>query len=259
MRAWLRRSLVTVGRWCEGAGRRISSVAIGLMPLRDLRAGIEQSWNDFHASPIEIEMGLFPWEQAFVDRFVRPGNRVLVIGCGTGRDIMPLARMGCDVVGVEPAAAAAATARRALAGHGFATTVIDGYVEDVALPGVFDAIMLSYFCYSYIPGRRRRIEVLNKVRAHLNPNGRILLSYSRSSSPPAGLPWAQAVGRWRRSDWQVEDGDLLVLQRGEAGLFAYEHVFLGDEIAEEITAAGLEVCHRQDLPHQSVVWLSPIS
>jgi hypothetical protein len=62
-----------------------------------------------------------------------------------------------------------------------------------------------------------------------------------------------------RSDWQVEDGDLLVLHRGGAGLFAYEHVFAGDEIAQEIAAAGLEVCHRQDLPHQSVAWLSPIS
>jgi len=52
---------------------------------------------------------------------------------------------------------------------------------------------------------------------------------------------------------------LLVLHRGGAGLFAYEHVFGGDEIAQEIEAAGLEVCHRQDLPHQSVAWLSPIS
>jgi SAM-dependent methyltransferase len=258
MRAWLRRSLVTVGHLCEGAGRRIISVAIGLMTLRDLRAGIEQSWNHFHASPTEIDMGLFPWEQAFVDRFVKPMDRVLVIGCGTGRDIMPLARMGCEVVGVEPAATAAATARRALAGHGLTATVVDGYVEDVMLPGVFDAIMLSYFCYSYIPGRRRRVEVLNKARAQLNPNGRILLSYSSSSNPPARLAWAQAVGRWRRSNWQVEDGDLLVLQRGGAGLFAYEHVFAGNEIAEEIAAAGLEVCHQQDLPLQSVVWLSPI-
>jgi hypothetical protein len=48
-------------------------------------------------------------------------------------------------------------------------------------------------------------------------------------------------------------------QRGGAGLFAYEHVFLGDEIAEEIAAAGLEVRHRQDLSHQSVAWLSPVS
>ena len=125
--------------------------------------------------------------------------------------------------------------------------------------GVFDAIMLSYFCYSFIPGRRRRVEVLNKARAHLNPNGRILLSYSRSANPPARLPWAQAVGRWRRSDWQVEDGDLLFPHKDEAGLFAYEHVFAGDEIGEEIAAAGLEVCHLQDLPHQSVAWLSPVS
>jgi len=144
-------------------------------------------------------------------------------------------------------------------GQGIAAAVIDGYVEDVALPGCFDAIMFSYFCYSYIPGRRRRVEVLNKARAHLTPGGRILLSYSRSADPPARLPWAQAVGRWCRSDWQVEDGDLLILHGGSGALFGYEHVFVDDEIAEEIAAARLDVCHRQDLPHQSVVWLSPMS
>jgi SAM-dependent methyltransferase len=175
---------------------------------------------------------------------------VLVVGCGTGRDVMPLARIGCEVVGVEPVGVAAATARRTATERGLAATILDGYVEDVAFPGLFQAIMLSYYCYSYIPGRQRRIEVLKKARAHLSPGGRILLSYSACFIPPARRPWAKTVGRWCRSDWLVEEGDVLVPHRSSPGLFSYDHAFTRDEIAEEIASAGLQTCSRQDLyPH----------
>jgi SAM-dependent methyltransferase len=258
MRAWLRRSLLLVGRICAAGGRRISSIAIGLTRLGDLRAGNEQSWKDFHALQVDIDQGFMSWEQEFVDRFVKPGDRVLVVGCGTGRDIMPLAAIGCEVIGVEPVGVAAARARRAAAERGIAATILNGYVEDVALPGLFQAIMLSYYCYGYIPGRQPRIEVLKKARAHLRPGGHILLSYSGWSNHPARSPWARAVGRWCRSDWQFEDGDVLVPHWGSPGLFSYDHVFTSDEISEEIVSADLQICSRQDLFFQSVLVLAAL-
>jgi SAM-dependent methyltransferase len=258
MRAWLRRSLLAVGHLCEAGGRRIGSMAIGLTRLSDLRAGNEHTWKDFHTTQVAIDQGFVQWEQEFVDRFVKPGDRVLVVGSGTGRDVVPLARMGCEVVGVEPLTAATATARRTAAEHGLAVTIINGYIEDVALSGLFHAIIVSCFCYGYIPGRQRRIEVLKKMRAHLTRGGRILLSYVRWPDPPARLPWAKAVGRWCRSDWQVEDGDVVFPHRNSPGLFNYDHVFTNDEITEEIASADLQICSRQDVRSQSVLVLAAL-
>ena len=40
-------------------------------------------------------MGLMDWERDLFDRFVTPGATVLVIGAGTGRDVIPLVERGC--------------------------------------------------------------------------------------------------------------------------------------------------------------------
>jgi hypothetical protein len=69
---------------------------------------------------------------------------------------------------------------------------------------------------------------------------------------------AKAVGRWSRSDWQVEDGDVLVPHGTSPGLFGYEHVFTSAEIAEEIVSADLQICSHQDLRSQSVLVLAAL-
>lgn len=43
---------------------------------------------------------------------LRPGSRVLEIGCGTGQATAPLAKRGCEVVAVELGAGMAAVARK---------------------------------------------------------------------------------------------------------------------------------------------------
>src|SRR5215208_5237319 len=56
----------------------------------------------------------FAWEQrrAMLLERVRPGDRVLDLGCGEGDFAAAAAQVGADVVGVEVAEAAIARARR---------------------------------------------------------------------------------------------------------------------------------------------------
>jgi hypothetical protein len=74
-------------------------VALGTMRLNDLRAGVERRWSEFFVADADITSGLMPWESEVVSKFVRPADRVLVVGCGTGRDVLVLAGMGCRVTG----------------------------------------------------------------------------------------------------------------------------------------------------------------
>ena len=83
--------------------------------------------------------------------------------------------------------------RRVLGERHLAATLLEGFLEDVDLPGRFDVVMFSFYSYSYIPGSQRRIAALRKAADHLNPAGHVLVSHAPLVPPHALLI---ALGRW---------------------------------------------------------------
>ncbi len=71
--------------------------------------------------------------------FLRPGEFVLEIGCGSGALTAQLKALGCTVVGVEQRTAAAEKAKE------FCKEVVTGDIESISLdfdPGTFDSVLL---------------------------------------------------------------------------------------------------------------------
>lgn len=216
------------------------------MQLSDLRAGIEGRWSEFFVDDADITSGFMSWETEVVSQSVRTTDHVLVIGCGTGRDVLAFAGMGCRVTGVEPAAPAITIARRVLTERGLTVPIIHGFFEDAALDGQFDVISFSWFCYSYIPGSRRRVEVLRKAARHLAPGGRILVSCRGMGEVPSSrlMNVQRMVARLCHSDWRLENGDLVTPFRWTGDIFSYEHIFTPGEFDAEAAAAGLQIVFR---------------
>jgi SAM-dependent methyltransferase len=228
-------------------------IAVGSMSLADVKDGVRRSWEGFYCRDEDVALGLMDWERDLVDRFVRPGHAVLVVGSGSGRDVIPLARRGCRITGVEPAAAPLAVAGRALASRGLSATLVGGFFEDVELTERFDVVIFSFYAYSYIPEARRRVEALRKACAHLADNGRIIVSYPPMRGPrPILISLARAAGTLFRSDWRLEPGDHVSVEGGE--FLGFGHAFEGNEIAREATAAGLTVLFRSDYPDPVAVF-----
>jgi SAM-dependent methyltransferase len=243
--------LLYAARALERVRNGLVYAAAGTMTLRDIREAIALSWGNFNAEDDDVHSGLMRWEKVLVDRFIRRFDRVLLVGCGTGRDLIPLVEMGCRVTGVEPSSRAAAGARRLVDERRMDVPIIDGYFEDVVLPGAFDVVVFSYFCLSYIPGSVRRIDVLRKARAHLTPGGRIIVSFLFRQKPPRGrvISIGRLAGWLAGSDWRLEPGD--ALERGGIAPPAinYEHIFGPGEIEGEAASAGLAVAGRGGHPH----------
>lgn len=219
-------------------------LAAATLRRRDIRSDAEREWGRFHAADADIDRGLFQWEQHLVDQFVRSGDRILIVGCGTGRDVIGLSVQGHEVCGIDSAPAAIAIAREACSRRGIRATLIDGYVEgDGALPGPFDVIMFSYLCYGFIPESSARSAALRRVKAVLAPGGRVLISCvwspQRHRSRLFGL--IQAGARLCRSDWHPEEGDVIdPMPRGPVR-FHYEHIFTAGEVQAEAATAGFRV------------------
>ena len=102
------------------------------MRLADLRAAIQREWEQSGALESDgyIASGLMSWERDFYLRFLKPAGRVLVIGCGTGRDLLALPELGYRAEGLDVAPQCTATAGRLLQKLGFQTPLYTGAIED---------------------------------------------------------------------------------------------------------------------------------
>jgi SAM-dependent methyltransferase len=241
-------SVLTGTAWGFGRVSRVFLyLAIGTERLARFREGVELMWSD--PWPTTGDAGaLFPVERELFDRYIPPASRVLVIGCGGGRDLIALAALGHTVTGVEPSPQAMDLCEIALREQGRAATLVRGFFEEAPVTGPFDAIVFSYFCYSYIPESARRIACLRKAAGLLAPRGRIFVSYVTMGGPHPMLPrLARLSAALTGSDWSVEDGDAVSLRREgmPRPCFFLEHVFTGLGILEEIAAAGMEVVHHR--------------
>ncbi len=232
--------------------------AAATLSIDDIREGVRSQWQQYNLDEDEIAEGLLFWEEDLVDRFVKTGDAVLVIGSGTGRDVIPLAERGCHVTCVEPALLPLETACRALRERQLPVTMVEGFFEDVPLSGRFAVVMFSHCCYSCIPNSVRRIDALRKAASLLPPGGHILLSYGTVHRPRLlTTRLAQAVGAVCRSDWRMEPGDFL---RPQGSVYYYFHAFSPEEIAAEVAAAGLKVIYRrhfQDDPMMVMALTAP--
>lgn len=193
--------------------------------------------------------GLEAVEREIVERHVKPGGRILDIGCGGGREALGLAREGFRMVAIDIAPRMIEAARANAEREGLAITfLVQSATELDEPPGSFDA---AYWAGSYhhIPGRTLRVETLRRIGRALAPDGvlilmvvyrapRGLISRSRLVDFLRGV--AGKLGRaWRVS----EPGDGYMREVSDAS-DPREPCFFHDfarpeEVRRELEAAGL--------------------
>ena len=177
-----------------------------------------------------------PWllrgrAEAVRELALRPGDRVLDVGCGTGWSLPRLAATGARVVGIEPARPMRERALVRLESPGLSGCVeLDPrpYGSHADYAGAIDAVLFSY-SLSMIPPFER---VLERAQADLRPGGRIAVVDFVDARGPVSLGL-------RRSHVQLGPARLEALcrlfrpRRAEVrslGLWSYV-LFTGERVA----------------------------
>lgn len=127
---------------------------------------------------------------AIVEEF--GARRILDIGCGTGVLALMLAARGCDVIGVDPAAASLAVARAKPGAD--KVRFIDGDATELPTLQVDLATMTGNVAQVFLSDDEW-LATLAGIRDALRPGGRVVFE----SRDPARRVWEQ----WRR-DWTPE-------------------------------------------------------
>ena len=250
----MRRTLFQLAWWLawllEAAGRAVAHLAAGALTSAELRAAIARAWEHYGADEAFVTSGFHDWERETYDRVLRPGDSILLVGCGTGRDLIALLRRGHAVEGLEPARRPLELARQALDKLGLHAPLHHAGIETAELRGGYDVVIFSAYSYCYLPESLARIAVLRKVASALAPGGRIIVPYlprGRRRTLPIRL--TRLVARLTRSDWTPEPGDKVwVSLTGEMSV-QFDHEFEPAELEAEARAAGLQVIvHGQQGP-----------
>lgn len=224
--------------------RALAYAAAGVLTKKELGRAAAGRWSDFGMNEPYVLSGLFMWEENFYGRFLKPDDHILIVGAGSGRDLIGLRRAGYRADGLEPSDKAVRLARAMLAKTGVEADLRVGWIETAPIEGKYDVFIFSWYCYSYIPDRATRLSALRAAAAHLAPGGRILLSYTVCEPVTRKLPRAIAAGmvHLTGSDWMPQPTDVVFFEHG--GMH-FEHQFVPGEAEEEARDAGLKVLHHQ--------------
>src|SRR2546425_10951206 len=114
MRGWRHATFAFFSRAARAldlAARALMYLAAGALDRRALRETITRNWAEFSRTEAAILSGLIAWEEAWYERVLKPADQTLLVGCGSGRDLIALTEQGARPTAPDPSGRALCLAR----------------------------------------------------------------------------------------------------------------------------------------------------
>lgn len=203
----------------------------------------ELEWHDRVA-----DKGLHKEEQRLVDRHFSRKGKVLVIGCGGGRETLALCDQGFEVAGIDIQPQMIERARKNAEERKKAVTFLSMDACRLDFTGEsFDYVLMFGSILTNIPFRKNRLASLREVRRILKPGGILMLNTPSRNSRLKYRAYFAVVNAWRRwkKKWlgwtSLEEGDRFGIHVSGARSrgWAYFHMYALDELLNDLKEAGL--------------------
>jgi hypothetical protein len=215
---------------------------LGCLSADDLNAVTAKHFDEsqFYASTEHNLSGFFNWEPPLLDRYFRPGSRILVAAGGAGREIIALRKIGFDAEGFECSLPLVHAGRKMFDQLGESKYVTHCPPDSVpAGPPIYDGLIVGWSAYTHIPTKPRRIAFIQALRQRARPHSPLLISFfTRQTHAYDAVAYRTAtLSRFfLRGNKELDPGDHIEWGR-------YVHRFTRDEVEAELKTAGFGVAH----------------
>ena len=128
--------------------------------------------------------------------------------CGSGRLLLPLARDGYELTGVDSSSVMLKLAHEALAEAGLAARckLVQQDMATMKLGQTFSLAFVALGSFAHLRSRRQQKQALAAIRAHLTPSGLFILDISNADARYMEHLSGQVL---HQGTWQQEDGTML--------------------------------------------------
>ena len=144
------------------------------------------TWDDFAGEDPKWDNHVF---RGLIDR--HPG-RVLDVGCGTGRLLIPYLACGIAIEGVDSSEEMLSICRENAAGKGLTPTLHHQHMQTLDLPNRYRTIIVPGGSFHLVIKREEAAEALKRFYEHLEADGVLALSLD----DPSEELREDALGRW---------------------------------------------------------------
>jgi len=121
----------------------------------------------------EIELDFISW--AMDEVCACEVHKILDVGCGNGRFLIPLVRRGFEVVGLDNSPEMLEECRRRLSMNNLRAELVRSDLMDMSYASEFDALICMDSVICYLLDAERIIRALKKFRQALRPTGLLIL------------------------------------------------------------------------------------
>jgi len=172
-----------------------------------------------------------PGAKFYLAEALASGSPVAELGCGTGRVLIPIAREGIDITGIDLSPEMLAVLREKLAREPESVqkrvTLVEADICSFDLDRKFSLAIIPFRSFQHIIEVKDQLSCLASVRRHLEPQGRLVFDLfypmlDRIGGPPQvqeseNFPWTKLddgseIRRTDRQPWKDRPNQVLGCQ-----------------------------------------------
>ena len=236
----------SLGKFIQRSSTHFLPIALMVMKPDDLVKFSQESYSRsknvaLFSNKEKIDSGLNADETAMAEMIPLKKGKLLLLGIGGGREALHFSRIGFEVTGIDFVPEMIEKAKQNAASRGLKIEVLVKDITKLDLAeSCYDVIWVSGGMYSSIPTKKRRIEMLKKMKKFLKNKGYLLCTFSfdemYSISSPLREFAKKALAFMTLGNLRYEKGD--IISRG----FEFLHVFSSvEELAFEVESGGFEI------------------
>lgn len=131
-------------------------------------------------------------------------GKVLEVGCGSGRILIPLLQSGIQIEGLDSSGVMLNSCRSRCSELGLNPKLYEGEIHDFYLKNKYEAIIIPSGSFQLIEGREQAIIALKHFTNYLTPGGKLIMDLF--------IPTEFNINSESTSTWNTPNNEVIVLE-----------------------------------------------